>query len=112
MTGITDDDLRAAVATSRAYTVVLLTATATYAEAGTPELLRAHARRNLRLRADGQLAVLCRVMDDSPLVGIGIFTGPTDEVAALMDGDPGVLAGIFTYQTHPVRGFPGDALPG
>jgi hypothetical protein len=29
-----------------------------------------------------------------------------------MDADPGVLAGIFTYEIHPVRGFPGSGLPG
>jgi len=27
-----------------------------------------------------------------------------------MDADPGVRAGIFTYDVHPVRGFPGSAL--
>jgi hypothetical protein len=32
-------------------------------------------------------------------------------VIAIMDGDPGVQAGIFTYEVHPVRSFPGDALP-
>lgn len=29
-----------------------------------------------------------------------------------MEDDPGVRAGVFTYGVHPVRGFPGDALPG
>ena len=28
-----------------------------------------------------------------------------------MDDDPGVQAGVFTYEVHPVRGFPGDGLP-
>jgi hypothetical protein len=28
-----------------------------------------------------------------------------------MDCDPGVQAGIFTYEIHPIRSFPGDALP-
>ncbi len=28
-----------------------------------------------------------------------------------MNDDPGVAAGVFTYQVHPCRGFPGDALP-
>ena len=34
------------------------------------------------------------------------------EVKKLMDDDPGVKAGIFTYEVHPCRGFPGDSLPG
>ena len=28
-----------------------------------------------------------------------------------MDDDPGVLAGVFRYELHPCRGFPGDHLP-
>ena len=37
-------------------------------------------------------------------------TGP-DETRSIMDGDPGVVAGIFRYEIHPVRGFPGATLP-
>jgi hypothetical protein len=29
-----------------------------------------------------------------------------------MDEDPGVKAGIFTYEVHPTCSFPGDRLPG
>jgi hypothetical protein len=29
-----------------------------------------------------------------------------------MDEDPAVKAGLLTYEVHPVRGFPGDSLPG
>jgi hypothetical protein len=32
-------------------------------------------------------------------------------VRTIMDDDPGVPAGIFTYDMHPVRSFPGAALP-
>jgi hypothetical protein len=28
-----------------------------------------------------------------------------------MEDDPGVKAGVFEYEIHPVRSFPGDALP-
>jgi len=28
-----------------------------------------------------------------------------------MDTDPGVMAGIFTYEVHNIRSFPGDSLP-
>jgi hypothetical protein len=28
-----------------------------------------------------------------------------------MDEDPAVRAGIFRYEIHPVRGFPGSSLP-
>lgn len=32
------------------------------------------------------------------------------DAATVMDADPGVRAGISTYDLHPVRGFPGSAL--
>jgi hypothetical protein len=28
-----------------------------------------------------------------------------------MGDDPGVAAGVFTYEVHSCRGFPGDSLP-
>lgn len=30
----------------------------------------------------------------------------------IMDNDPGVIAGIFTYEIHLCQSFPGDKLPG
>jgi hypothetical protein len=71
-----------------------------------------HGRRNFELREEGRLAIVCPVTDDSALAGIGIFTGTPEEVAGLMDDDPAVKAGLFTHEVHPVRGFPGDGLPG
>jgi hypothetical protein len=51
------------------------------------------------------------VLDDSDLAGIGIFHTTAEETKEIMDGDPGVQAGLFVYEVHPCRGFPGDALP-
>ena len=51
------------------------------------------------------------VSDGSELEGIGIFHASVEEVKTLMDEDPGVKAGIFVYEIHPCRGFPGDSLP-
>jgi hypothetical protein len=28
-----------------------------------------------------------------------------------MEDDPGVKAGVFVYEVHPCRSFPGDSLP-
>ena len=33
------------------------------------------------------------------------------EFCAVMDADPGVKAGVFTYEVHVSRSFPGDRLP-
>jgi len=43
-------------------------------------------------------------------VGICIFNASVDETRRIMDEDPGVQAGIFVYETHLCRGFPGDSL--
>jgi hypothetical protein len=43
--------------------------------------------------------------------GFAVFTTDPDETRAIMDADPGVAAGIFTFEVHPVRGSPGAALP-
>jgi hypothetical protein len=40
-----------------------------------------------------------------------VFTGSVEETSAVMADDPGVREGVFTFEVHPVMGFPGDALP-
>ena len=58
-----------------------------------------------------EAAVVLPVIDGSDVCGIGVFNATVEDAAAIMDDDPGVAAGVFTYQVHPCRGFPGDALP-
>ncbi|HVB26662.1 MAG TPA: hypothetical protein VNE21_01980, partial [Mycobacteriales bacterium] len=70
-----------------------------------------HGRRNFALHEHGVLAIVLPVTDDSDWAGLAIFAAPVEEVRAIMDHDPGVAAGIFGYETHPVRGFPGSMLP-
>jgi hypothetical protein len=106
----TDDEMMAALAQTREYTVVLLKAGPAYDTDGAPAIVREHGRRNFALRADGSLNVVCPVLDDSDLRGVGIFARSLDQTREIMDGDPGVLAGVFVYEMHPVRSFPGDAL--
>jgi hypothetical protein len=38
-------------------------------------------------------------------------TPEVGEVVRIMGGDPGVAAGVFTYEAHPIRSFAGDGLP-
>ena len=70
-----------------------------------------HGRRNFALRASGVLAIVCPIPDDSSWCGIGLFDATEEEVVAIMEGDPGVRAGVFTFEVHPVRSFTGDSLP-
>jgi hypothetical protein len=111
MSEITDDYMRAMLGQSRSYTLVLLKAGPNRQMSGVQPIVWEHGRRNFELRADGVLAIVCPVTDDSQWSGIGIFNGSVDEVTAIMDGDPGVQAGVFEYEVHPCRSFPGDTLP-
>jgi len=61
-------------------------------------------------RWQGMLQVVLPADDDSDLAGIGIFAASPEDTRTIMDDDPGVRAGLFTYRMHPVRGFPGAAL--
>jgi hypothetical protein len=111
MTVITDEYMREMLAKTRNYTMVLLKATPKRYEGDAPPIISEHGRRNFSLRADGLLSIVCPVMDDSGWSGIGIFNVGIEEVTRIMEEDPGVRAGVFTFEVHPVKSFPGDSLP-
>ena len=109
---ITDDFMERERARTREYSLVILTTTPlTFTEAERPVIWE-HGRRNFALRADGALSIVCPVTDGGDIAGIGIFTTPPDETRAIMEADPAVLAGALDFRVAPVRGFPGDCLPG
>ena len=112
VTTISDEFMRDRLAGTKPYTVVLLRATPRLHEPGMEAIVWEHGRRNFSLRADGTLPIVCPIRDGSEWSGVGIFNAPVEEVVRIMDEDPGVKAGIFTYEVHPTRGFPGDSLPG
>jgi hypothetical protein len=112
VSGISDEDMRSMMTLSVPFTIVVLTKTERYADEGSDQVIWEHGRRNFALRADGRLAIVCPVRDDSEVSGIGIFTTDAAETAAIMDEDPAVKAGIFSYAIHPTRTFAGDSLPG
>ncbi len=70
-----------------------------------------HGRRNFSLLEDGLLPIVCPVIDGSDISGVGIFNASVEETKRIMDEDPGVKAGIFEYEVHACRGFPGTSLP-
>jgi hypothetical protein len=111
MTTITDDYMRQMLSLSRSYCLVILKAGPRRNEPGVEPIVWEHGRRNFALRADGLLSIVCPTADRSDIRGIGIFNAEIDEVKKIMDDDPGVKAGVFVYETHPCRGFPGDGLP-
>jgi hypothetical protein len=73
-------------------------------------LIWEHGRRNFVLQAEGILPIVVRVADDSDWAGLGIFNASPAETARILSEDPAIQAGIFTYELHPVKGFPGDCL--
>ena len=108
---ISDSYMREMLTKTHDYVVVILRATEKLREPGAEKIVWEHGRRNFQLRADGLLAIVCPIRDGGPIVGVGIFNGAPEEIRSIMDGDPGVQAALFTYELHPTRSFPGDALP-
>jgi len=108
---ITDEMMRERIAQTKSYTVVILRKTAKYGEPGTDKIIWEHGRRNFQLREEGLLPIVCPVRDESDVSGVGIFTATPEEVKKIYDEDPGVKAGVFTYEIHACRSFPGDSLP-
>lgn len=93
------------------YSAVILKAGPNLNQQDAPGIIREHGRRNFELRAEGKLSIVCPVTDTSEVKGIGIFNVDQEELKQIMDNDPGVKAGIFIYEIHSVRSFPGDQLP-
>ena len=111
MAEVDDDYMRRMIGTTREYTLMILRAGPGRREPGAEQIVWEHGRRNFALRAEGSLAIVCPVADGSDVAGVGIFTTGPDETRKLMDDDPGVRAGVFVYEVHACRSFPGDALP-
>ena len=110
-TPVSDEHMRDMLTKTRPYTVVLLKRGPNRDDPKGDAIVWEHGRRNFELRAAGRLAIVCPIRDGSEWSGVGIFDGSPEEVAKIMDGDPGVKAGIFTYEVHATRSFPGDSLP-
>lgn len=111
MKEITDEMMVQMILQAKLYSIVLLKSGSKY---GTPEsqaIIWEHARRNFELREKGLLSIVCPVSDETDLKGIGIFNADLEQTKEIMDGDPGVIAGVFIYEVHAARSFPGDGLP-
>jgi GTP-binding protein EngB required for normal cell division len=111
VTTITDDFMRQRLSQAKVYTLIILKKTDKIKGPGADKVVWDHGRRNMSLNADGVLPVVCPVSDGSEVSGIGVFDATLEETRKIMDDDPGVKAGLFTYEVHPCRGFPGDRLP-
>ena len=111
MTEITDEFMTQMISRARNYSIVILKAGPNHSRPGAEKIIWEHARRNFLLRAQGLLPIVCPISDGSDLAGIGIFNANIEETKSIMEDDPGVKEGIFIYEVHPCRSFPGDCLP-
>lgn len=109
---ITDAYMQEMLGKTKPYTVMILHKTPRYHDPGTDKIVREHGRRNFELRRDGKLSIICPVRDESDVAGVGVFNTSIEETRRIYDQDPGVKAGIFTYEVHQTRSFPGDSLQG
>jgi hypothetical protein len=110
-TSVTDEQIRQLAATAKPYSLVLLRWGPERHMAGADAVELEHQRRMVSLRADGVIAILCPVGDDT-LAGLAIMNLPPDAARDVMDDDPCVRAGMMACDVYPCHGFPGDALPG
>ena len=113
---VTDEMLQQARSTTKPYTVVVLRAGPRF-EMPDPDrssevakIIWAHGKRNYALPLAGLMPVVCPVGDGSGVTGISIFDTSPEDVDRIMSNDPGVQAGVFTYDIHPTRSFPGSSL--
>jgi hypothetical protein len=107
----TDNEMKDLLPTAEAYSVAILKAGPKYRSPEAAQIIWEHGRRNFGLRDQGVLSVVLPVTDESDVCGIGVFNCSVEQAKKIMDGDPGVAAGVFVYDVHPCRGFPGDHLP-
>lgn len=112
MSEITDEFMTQMLSRARDYSIVILKAGPNYSCPGAEKIIWEHGRRNFLLRARGLLPIVCPVTDGSDLAGIGIFNADVDLAKTIMDQEPAVREGIFVYEAHPCRSFPGNCLLG
>ncbi|WP_153797586.1 hypothetical protein [Foetidibacter luteolus] len=110
MTVITDEFMQQQLALSKEYTMVLLKPGPEQQLPNARDIIWEHARKNFQLRADGKVAVVAPVTTEADVNGLYVFNITPAEVKTIMDEDPAIKAGIFTYEIYPLRSFPGDKL--
>ena len=108
---VTDEFMQQRLSQSQTYTLVILKRTPKLKRPEVDPIIWEHGRRNMALQQAGLMPIVCPVLDEGELAGICILTIPLKRTAEILTEDPGVKAGIFTFEVHPIGGFPGSTLP-
>jgi len=115
---VTDKMLQDALLGVRSYTVYILKAGRGFQEPGparegwVSDLILDHGKRNYALYLAGLMRIVCPIGDGSGTTGVGIFDADLDEADQIMQQDPAVKAGLFTYELHGTKTFPESTLNG
>lgn len=112
---ITNESVRAQVAKGKQYCVSFLIEGPNY-RSFPPEQLEenhwAHLRYLFSLKEAGKLVVNGPMSEHADIRGVSIWnTNDVEEVRTLLNGDPAVQAGRFTFEVYPYFSMPGSALP-
>ena len=111
MSTITNEFMMWMLGKSKPYSIVILKKGPNYKMPDCQPIVWEHGRRNFELREAGLLSIVCPVVEDNDIRGIGIFNAGKEKVKEIMDGDPGVQQNVFIYEILDGKSFPGDALP-
>jgi hypothetical protein len=115
---VSEEEFLAVRQAARPYTVMILRAGPNFEMpgpdrgTGVAEIIMRHGKRNVSLKFAGLMPIICPIADGSGVTGIGVFDASPEEVERIMAADPGVMAGVFTFEVHACRSFPGSVLPG
>jgi hypothetical protein len=114
---ITEEKFTENLQKSRPYTVVILKAGPRFVMPGLGRdpaitaIITQHGRRNMALREAGIMPIVCPIGDGSGVTGVCVFNTSPEEAQRIYSADPGVVAGVFAFEVHPARSFPGSTLP-
>ncbi len=107
---VTDDQIRQLTATTKPYSLAVLSWGPERHMDGADAIELEHQRRMVSLRANRVIVILCPVASDT-LAGIAIMNVPPEEAREIMNDDPCVRARMLILEVHPCHSFPGDTLP-
>jgi hypothetical protein len=111
MQQITDEYMLQMLATTKAYTLVILKRGPNMQRQDAKQIIWEHGRNNFKLRAEGLLSIVCPVIQESEIAGIGIFNADPNTVEERLKEDAAIKEGVLIYEFLRTKSFPGDSLP-
>jgi YCII-related domain len=110
MSTISNEYMMEMLGKSKNYSIVILKKGPNDAIPERKQIVWEHGRRNFELREQGLLLIVCPVVEENEIRGVGVFNADKEKIKEIMDEDPGVKTGVFVYEILPVKSFAGDAL--